>query len=53
MEIAMTAFTKRDLVRRYERVIDRCVRTTNTNSKNLMDIKILLDVWFRAVDLVR
>ena len=40
----MTALTKRDLVRRYERVIDRCVRTTNTNSKNLMDIKILLDV---------
>jgi hypothetical protein len=46
----MTALTKRDLLRRYERVIDRCVSITN--SKNLMDIKVFLDLWFKAVDLV-
>ena len=48
----MTALTKRDLLRPYQRVIDHCVSTTNTNSKNLMDIKVFLDLWFKAVDLV-
>ncbi len=48
----MMALTKRDFLRRYERVIDRYVSTTNTNNKNLMDVRVFLDVWFKAVDLV-